>query len=107
PTLASRQRQATDRAPSSGSRASFEDPVHSWNDPRLENAIEPGKLAIEIGVAFVEQVLLPAGSDPAAGVLAVLAVERVGDVHPFDNAADRHEGLVVLRGRQIGQRDVD
>src|SRR5438309_2272727 len=63
-------------------------------------------LAIEICVAAVEQPLLLAGADAAAGGFAVLAVQRVGDGHPLDDFAERHEALLVLV-RVVAQADVD
>src|SRR5262245_19802565 len=48
----------------------------------------------EIRVAALEDWILPACAD-AAGALAVPGIERVGDVHPFDDAGERDELLVV------------
>ena len=62
----------------------------------MKQSIEPRELAIEIGIAAVEERLLFSGADAAARRLAVLAVERVGDVHAFDDLAERHEALRVL-----------
>jgi len=72
----------------------------------VKKAIEPRERPIEKRIAAVEQRLLLAGANPAAGGLAVLAVEGVGDVHALNHFAERDEPLFVLI-RVVAQADVD
>src|SRR5205814_1337058 len=71
------------------------------------DSIQPRILPIEIRIAAVEQWLLLAGADAAAGILTVLGIEPVGDIHPCGHAAERREALRVVRRREIAERDVD
>src|SRR5262245_6730046 len=77
------------------------------DDPRLNDAIEFWEFAIHVHVAAVEQRLLPAGSNPAAGILTVLAVERVSHFHAGNHAPDWRKALGVVLRREIAERDVD
>src|SRR5438128_1102816 len=65
------------------------------DDARADDPVETGETPIEVRVAFVEDRLLPAAADSAAGVLAVPALESVGYVHAFDHAAEGREALRV------------
>src|SRR4051794_34744751 len=67
--------------------------LRSSHHHRAQQAIEPRKFTIEVHVAALEQRLLLAGADPAAGCFAVLAVQRVGHVHALDHASERGEAL--------------
>src|SRR5262245_6759819 len=73
----------------------------SSDHSRAIETIEPRIFAVEVGVAAIEEWLLASGADAAAGILAVLGVQPIGNVHPVDNPSERRKPLSVLRGREI------
>src|SRR4029450_12658897 len=48
-----------------------------------------------------------AGTDPATGALAVLGIERVGDIHHIDDLRERHERLLVVGRAVVTEIDED
>src|SRR4029079_18912854 len=65
---------------------------------RAADVVEIGEVMAQIGISTREHRILLAGPDPAAGPLAVPGVQRIGDVHPVDDACERHERLGTERG---------
>src|SRR5262249_40299403 len=73
----------------------------------LLDVVELGEFARQVRIAAVEDRILPAGPDAAAGPLAVLRVPALGDVHALDDLGKRHERFLVVGLAVIAQVDED
>jgi hypothetical protein len=78
----------------------------SWLLDRGPNQlVQTWKFSIEICVAALEDLSLFSSAHSSAGILAIAAVEKIDDIHPFDNPAQRRKSVGV-QSRVITQVDV-
>src|SRR5438552_19085464 len=69
------------------------------------DSVELRVVALEVGVTFLEERILLAPADAAAGRLGVLGVPLVGVLHTLDDAREGYERLAVVRLGVVAQVD--
>src|SRR6185312_6537092 len=81
--------------------------VVAFNNSGANEPVKLGKLAVEIRVAFLEELVLMAGAHPAARAFSVAGVEFVHYVHAADHLAEDIKPVTVLPFHRVVGHDVN